>query len=386
MKSVDDQLKLIRRGAVEIIPEKELIERLKEGRILRIKAGFDPTAPDIHLGHTVLLYKLRQFQDLGHKVIFLIGDFTARIGDPTGRNELRKPLSKDKIEENARTYTEQAFKILDPNKTEVVFNSSWYEGMSLSDFSKIAINYTVARLLERDDFSKRFSSGLPITILELLYPLIQGYDSVMVEADVEIGGTDQKFNLLVGRALQEAFGQRPQVILTMPLLEGLDGVNKMSKSLGNYVGITESPKEIFGKIMSISDDLMYRYYELLTDYDLNEVRQMHPKEAKMLLAREMVARFYSEEEAEKEKESFERVFSKGQNPDDAPKIKLNESVKLIDFLVGNKLVSSKNEARRLIQQGGVQLNGERISDPFFTLEPGLKGIMRIGKKRFVELD
>ncbi len=386
MKSVDDQLKLIRRGAVEIIPEKELIERLKEGRILRIKAGFDPTAPDIHLGHTVLLYKLRQFQDLGHKVIFLIGDFTARIGDPTGRNELRKPLSKDKIEENARTYTEQAFKILDPNKTEVVFNSSWYEGMSLSDFSKIAINYTVARLLERDDFSKRFSSGLPITILELLYPLIQGYDSVMVEADVEIGGTDQKFNLLVGRALQEAFGQRPQVILTMPLLEGLDGVNKMSKSLGNYVGITESPKEIFGKIMSISDDLMYRYYELLTDYDLNEVRQMHPKEAKMLLAREMVARFYSEEEAEKEKESFERVFSKGQNPDDAPKIKLNESVKLIDFLVGNKLVPSKNEARRLIQQGGVQLNGERISDPFFTLEPGLKGIMRIGKKRFVELD
>ncbi len=386
MKSVDDQLKLIRRGAVEIIPEKELIERLKEGRILRIKAGFDPTAPDIHLGHTVLLYKLRQFQDLGHKVIFLIGDFTARIGDPTGRNELRKPLSKDKIEENARTYTEQAFKILDPNKTEVVFNSSWYEGMSLSDFSKIAINYTVARLLERDDFSKRFSSGLPITILELLYPLIQGYDSVMVEADVEIGGTDQKFNLLVGRALQEAFGQRPQVILTMPLLEGLDGVNKMSKSLGNYVGITESPKEIFGKIMSISDDLMYRYYELLTDYDLNEVRQMHPKEAKMLLAREMVARFYSEEEAEKEKESFERVFSKGQNPDDAPKIKLNESVKLIDFLVGNKLVPSKNEARRLIQQGGVQLNGERISDPFFTLEPGLKGIMRVGKKRFVELD
>ncbi len=386
MKSVDEQLKLIRRGAVEIIPERELVERLQEGRSLRIKAGFDPTAPDIHLGHTVLLYKLRQFQELGHKVVFLVGDFTARIGDPTGRNELRKPLSKEQIEENARTYTEQAFKILDPNKTEIMFNSSWYEGMSLSDFSRIAVNYTVARLLERDDFSKRFSSGLPITILELLYPLIQGYDSVMVKADVEIGGTDQKFNLLVGRALQEAFGQRPQIILTMPLLEGLDGVNKMSKSLGNYVGITEPPREIFGKIMSISDDLMYRYYELLTDYDLNEVRQMHPKEAKLRLAQEMVARFYSEDIARKEREEFERVFSRRQRPESAPRFVIDTPQRLIDFLVDNGLVSSKNEARRLIQQGGVQLNGKRISDPFFTLEPGVKGIMRIGKKRFVELD
>ena len=385
MRSAEDQIHILKRACVEIIQEEELLQRLEEGRPLRVKAGFDPTAPDIHLGHTVLLNKLRQFQDLGHKVIFLVGDFTARIGDPTGRNEMRKPLSPEEVKENAKTYTNQAFKILDPDKTEIVFNSQWYEKMSLSDFSQIAIRYTVARLLERDDFSKRYKSGLPITILELLYPLIQGYDSVMVRADVEIGGTDQKFNLLVGRALQEAFGQRPQVVMTLPLLEGTDGVNKMSKSLGNYIGITEPPKEIFGKIMSISDELMYRYYELLTDEDIGEIKKLHPREAKIRLSWMMVNRFYGKEVADEEKEEFERVFSRKERPQEVEKIGLEEGRAIVDFLVEHQFVPSKKAARRLIEQGAIKIEGRKITDISYRFTSKDKGILRIGKKTFVEL-
>ncbi len=385
MRPAEEQIRILRRACVEIIQEEELLSRLREGRPLRIKAGFDPTAPDIHLGHTVLLNKLRQFQELGHHVIFLVGDFTARIGDPSGRNEMRKPLSPQQVKKNAKTYTEQAFKILDPKKTEVVFNSQWYEHMTLSEFSRIAMHYTVARLLERDDFTKRYQSGLPITILELLYPLIQGYDSVMVRADVEIGGTDQKFNLLVGRALQEAFGQRPQVVMTLPLLEGLDGVNKMSKSLGNYIGITEPPREIFGKIMSISDTLMYRYYELLTSEDLEKIKSMHPRDAKIKLAWIMVERFYGKEIADREKEEFERVFSRRERPQDVDVIEIEEGESLVNFLAKHGLVPSKNTARRLIQQGAIQLEGEKILDINYRLKSQDKGILRIGKKRFVEL-
>ncbi len=384
MRPVDEQIEIIKRGVVEIIPEDQLRKKLSEGRPLRIKAGFDPTAEDIHLGHTVLLQKLRQFQDLGHTVVFLIGDFTARIGDPTGRNEMRKPLSAEEVERNARTYTEQAFKILDPDKTEMLFNSQWYEKMTLSEFSKIAMNYTVARLLERDDFSKRYKEGLPITVLELLYPLIQGYDSVMVRADVELGGTDQKFNLLVGRAMQEAFGQEPQVIITLPLLEGLDGKQKMSKSLGNYVGVNEPPKEMFGKLMSISDELMYRYYELLTDEDIDEVKRMHPRDAKLRLAWLMVRRFHGEEAANREREEFERVFSKKEAPSSAPELSLEE-VPILEFLVKHGLVESKNAGRRLISQGGVQIEGRKITDPFYRLSSRDKGILKVGKKRFYRL-
>ncbi len=385
MKSVEEQIRILRRACVEIIREEELFDRLKEGRPLRIKAGFDPTAPDIHLGHTVLLNKLRQFQDLGHRVIFLVGDFTARIGDPTGRNEMRKPLSPEEVNRNAKTYTEQAFKILDPSKTEVVFNSQWYEKMSLSDFSQIAMRYTVARLLERDDFSKRYKSGLPITMLELLYPLIQGYDSVMVRADVELGGTDQKFNLLVGRSLQESFGQRPQIVMTLPLLEGIDGVNKMSKSLGNYIGITEPPKEIFGKIMSISDQLMYRYYELLTDEDMTEVKRLHPREAKIRLAWMMVNRFYGEKVADKEREEFERVFSRKERPQEVQKIRLEEGHSIVEFLVKYQLAPSKKAARRLIEQGAVRIEGRKVTDVSYCLTGQDRGILRVGKKTFVEL-
>ncbi len=385
MKSPEEQIEIIERGVVEIIQKDELLERLKEDRPLRIKAGFDPTCPDLHLGHTVLLQKLRQFQMLGHTVIFLIGDFTARIGDPTGRNEMRKVLSKEEVIENAKTYKEQVFKILDPEKTEVVFNSQWYENMDLSKFFGIAMNYTVARLLERDDFAKRYKSGAPISVLELLYPLIQGYDSVELRADVELGGTDQKFNLLVGRVLQSSFGQKPQIVITLPLLEGLDGVQKMSKSLGNYVGITEPAKEIFGKIMSISDELMYRYYELLTDCPLDEVKSLHPKEAKLRLAQVLVERFYDKQTAIREREEFERVFSKKERPKDVLKV-FAVGKRLLDILVESGLVASKNEARRLISQGAVSVDDEKLIDPFMNIPSDYSGkVMRIGKKKFVEL-
>jgi len=324
MLSPEEQLKLIKQGTVEIIEEEELLKKLKEGRPLRIKAGFDPTAPDLHLGHTVLLQKLRQFQQLGHEVYFVIGDFTAMIGDPTGRSETRPPLSREEVLENAKTYEHQVFKVLIPEKTNIVFNSSWLSSLGTEGIIRLAGQYTVARMLERDDFSKRFKEGIPIYIHEFLYPLLQGYDSVFLRADVELGGTDQKFNLLVGRDLQRAYGQEPQVCITLPLLVGLDGVRKMSKSYGNYIGITERPEDMFGKVMSISDDLMWDYYLLLTDYTQEEIedfkKNLHPMDAKKRLAHYIVSRYHSKEEADRALEFFERTFSKREFPQDAPVI------------------------------------------------------------------
>jgi tyrosyl-tRNA synthetase len=314
MLEASKQLELIKKGALEIIPEAELVEKLKTGKPLRVKFGADPSAPDLHLGHTVVINKLKQLQDLGHHIIFLIGDFTAQIGDPTGRNETRPPLSADQIKKNAKTYQDQVFKILDRKKTEVVYNSNWLNKLTIQDVIKLAGKYTVARMLERDDFAKRYLNKHPISIHEFLYPLMQGYDSVELKADLELGGNDQKFNLLVGRELQREFNQAPQAIITLPILEGTDGVNKMSKSLGNYIGITEAPNEIFGKTMSISDQMMLRYYDLLTDIPLSEIRAAHPKEAKINLAKIFVARFYGQKEAEKAAEEFNRVFSEKSLP------------------------------------------------------------------------
>jgi len=402
MISVAEQMAVIRRGAVEILLEPELEEKLtlakKSGVPLKIKAGFDPTAPDLHVGHTVLIQKLKQFQDLGHQVLFLIGDFTGLIGDPTGKNETRKPLTPEQVQANARTYQEQVFKILDPDRTRIVFNSEWMGKLSASDLIGLAARYTVARMLERDDFSKRFSGQLPIAIHEFLYPLVQGWDSVALEADVELGGTDQKFNLLVGRELQKQVGQRPQTVLTMPLLEGLDGVNKMSKSLGNYIGITEPPKEIFGKVMSISDELMLRYYELLSDADLVQLARVrdgvagkpdgaHPLESKKALARELVARFHGEAEAWQAEEEFVRQFKQKEIPDEIPEVVFppEERIWICRLLNEAGLVNSNGEARRLIQQGGVKLNGEKIGDPDLEIlvENGM--VFQAGKRRFARV-
>ncbi|GAB4181311.1 MAG: tyrosine--tRNA ligase [Geothermobacteraceae bacterium] len=402
MLSVSEQMAVIRRGAVEILVESELEEKLAEsvktGRPLRIKAGFDPTAPDLHVGHTVLIQKLKQFQDLGHQVIFLIGDFTGMIGDPTGKNETRKPLTREQVLENAETYREQVFKILDPEKTEIAFNSTWMGAMTSSEMITLASRYTVARMLERDDFHKRFTGQQPIAIHEFLYPLVQGYDSVALEADVELGGTDQKFNLLVGRELQKQVGQRPQTVLTMPLLEGLDGVNKMSKSLGNYIGITEPPKEIYGKTMSISDELMVRYYELLSDVDLatlEKVRKgvageeggMHPMEAKKALAHELVARFHGEDAARQAAQDFIQQFKQKEIPDDIPEVLLSADgpVWICRLLTDAGLVASNGEARRMVRQGGVRLNGEKVADA--DLEVSLDGelILQVGKRRFARV-
>ncbi len=402
MKSVREQMEVIRRGAVEILVESELEEKLagsvKSGTPLRIKAGFDPTAPDLHLGHTVLIQKLKQFQDLGHEVCFLIGDFTGMIGDPTGKNETRKPLTREQVLANAQTYREQVFKILDPSRTKVVFNSAWMGPMSAADLIGLAAQYTVARMLERDDFHKRFTGQQPIAIHEFLYPLVQGYDSVALKADVELGGTDQKFNLLVGRELQKGAGQRPQSVLTMPLLEGLDGVNKMSKSLGNYIGITEPPQEIYGKVMSISDPLMVRYYELLSDVDLATLGRIrdglegveggaHPMESKKSLARELVARFHGADAAEEAAEGFARQFQQGQLPADLPEVSLpaGGSVWICRLLSEAGLPSSHGEAKRLVEQGGVRLGGERVTDA--TLEvPALGELMvQAGKRRFARV-
>jgi len=402
MLSVSEQMAVIRRGAVEILVESELEEKLAEsvktGRPLRIKAGFDPTAPDLHVGHTVLIQKLKQFQDLGHQVIFLIGDFTGMIGDPTGKNETRKPLTREQVLENAETYREQVFKILDPGKTEIAFNSTWMGAMTSSEMITLASRYTVARMLERDDFHKRFTGQQPIAIHEFLYPLVQGYDSVALEADVELGGTDQKFNLLVGRELQKQVGQRPQTVLTMPLLEGLDGVNKMSKSLGNYIGITEPPKEIYGKTMSISDELMVRYYELLSDVDLatlEKVRKgvageeggMHPMEAKKALAHELVARFHGEDAARQAAQDFIQQFKQKEIPDDIPEVLLSADgpVWICRLLTDAGLVASNGEARRMVRQGGVRLNGEKVTDA--DLEVSLDGelILQVGKRRFARV-
>lgn len=402
MISVDEQLAIIRRGAVEVLVETELAEKLraaqKTGVPLRIKAGFDPTAPDLHLGHTVLIQKLKHFQDLGHQILFLIGDFTGMIGDPTGKNETRKPMTREQLLQNAETYREQVFKILDPEKTKVVFNSEWFGSMSAADLIGLAARHTVARMLERDDFHKRFAGQQPIAIHEFLYPLVQGYDSVALHADVELGGTDQKFNLLVGRELQKQMGQRPQDILTMPLLEGLDGVNKMSKSLGNYIGITESPKEIYGKLMSISDTLMLRYYELLSNVDLDGLQQVragvvnqqggaHPMESKKALAREIVARFHGNAAGVRAEEDFVQQFKQKEVPDDIPVYHLTskEPVWICTLLSASGTLASNGEGRRLIQQGAVKLNGEKVGSADLEIPPVGEFIIQAGKRKFVKI-
>ena len=391
-----EELELIKRGADEILVESSLIERLNEGRSLRVKAGFDPTAPDLHLGHTVLLNKLRQFQELGHEAIFLIGDFTGMIGDPTGKNVTRKPLSRDEVIENAETYETQIFKILDPEKTLVMFNSSWMSEMDAADLIQLAAKHTVARMLERDDFSKRYSAGQPIAIHEFLYPLVQGYDSVALKADVELGGTDQKFNLLVGRQLQEAYGQKPQVVLTMPILEGLDGVQKMSKSLNNYIGITEAPDDMFGKLMSISDELMWRYFELLSFRPMADIRKLgqemeegrNPRDIKFELGKELVTRFHSSREAGRAQENFIARFQKGALPQDMPEVSLStadEGIPIANVLKDAGLTSSTSEAMRMIRQGAVRIDGERIADTKLLLMSGTRCICQVGKRRYAQV-
>jgi len=391
---VKNALELIKRGTVEIIEEEELIKKLQKKIPLRVKAGFDPTAPDLHLGHTVLIQKLKHFQELGHKVLFLIGDFTGMIGDPTGKSETRKPLTREEVLKNAETYKKQIFKILDEEKTEIMFNSQWMDKFTASDFIKLCSRYTVARMLERDDFSKRFKENKPIAIHEFIYPLVQGYDSVAMKADVELGGTDQKFNLLVGRTLQKQEGMEPQIVITMPLLEGLDGVNKMSKSLGNYVAIEDPPFEMFGKIMSISDELMFRYYELLSDKDTVYIEKMkrdikagnlHPKKAKEDLAFEITARFHGISMAKKAQEEFNRVFSKHNIPSDIPEeIIESPDVTLIDLLVDKGLCKSKGEVRRLIKQNAISIDGKKIHDPYIKFDIG-ECVVKVGKRRFLKV-
>lgn len=379
-------LDFIKRGTVEIISEPELVKKLESTKKLRIKFGADPTAADIHLGHTVPLEKLRQFQELGHEVIFIIGDFTARIGDPSGRSVLRTAMTADEIQKNAKTYTDQVFKILDKTKTTVVFNSEWLDKLGVAGILDLASRYTVARMLERDDFEKRYKENAPISIIEFLYPLIQGYDSVHLKADVEIGGTDQKFNLLVGRELQRDFGQEPQVVITMPLLEGTDGVKKMSKSYGNYIGVNEQPNEMFGKIMSISDELMLRYYELLTDVAIPAVKAMHPKEAKEQLAMRIITRFFSQHDAQQACDAFAKVFRDKEVPDDMPAITLPQGpIWIQDLLMQTRLVPSKAEARRMIAQGAVKLNKEKISDEKHTVMLNDTLIVQVGKRGFCKV-
>ncbi|MDD5255839.1 MAG: tyrosine--tRNA ligase [Candidatus Omnitrophica bacterium] len=385
--SVAKQLEIIRRGAVEIISEGELARKLeasvKDKRPLNIKAGFDPTAPDLHLGHTVLLRKLRQFQDLGHRVIFLIGDFTGRIGDPTGRSVLRKQLDKEEVLRNAETYRQQVSKILDMAKLQVVFNSEWFEKMSVLEMLRLTAHTTVSQMLAREDFKKRMSKAEDISLLEFMYPILQGYDSVVLKADVELGGTDQIFNLLVGRDIQRDFGQEPQVVLTMPLLEGLDGVQKMSKSYSNFIGISEAPQEMFGKAMSVSDDLMLKYYTLLTDEDLKEVRSLHPKEAKMRLAEAIVRGYHGTEAAEQARAEFERVFSRKEVPQDMREFVLSQAKPAVAVLVESGLVKSGNEARRLIKQGAVFFEGVKIESEDFILQGS--GILKAGSRRFLKV-
>lgn len=388
MLSPEEQLGIMKRGVVEIIEEEELLKKLKEGRPLKVKAGFDPTAPDLHLGHTVLLQKLRQFQQLGHEVYFVIGDFTAMIGDPTGRSETRPPLSREEVLENAKTYEHQVFKILDPERTNIVFNSTWLSELGTEGIIKLAGKYTVARMLERDDFSRRFKEGIPIYIHEFIYPLLQGYDSVFLKADVELGGTDQKFNLLVGRDLQRAFGQEPQVCITLPLLVGLDGVRKMSKSYQNYIAIQEEPESMFGKIMSISDDLMWDYYTLLTDYTEEEIedfkKNLHPMDAKKKLAHFIVERFHSKEQADKALEFFVKTFSEREFPEDAPIIEVPYGLKrrAYELLFELGIESSKNSARRVVEGGGLRINGAKVEDPNQEIEIKEELRLQVGKKRF----
>lgn len=392
------QLDLIRRGTIEIIQEQELETRLKasikEGRPLRIKAGFDPTAPDLHIGHMVLIQKLRHFQELGHEVIFLIGDFTGIIGDPTGRSDTRKALTKEEVLSNAKTYERQIFKILDPDKTRIEFNSRWMQKMGAEEMVELCSHYSVARMLERDDFSKRYRDQLPISVHEFLYPLVQGYDSVALKADVELGGTDQKFNLLVGRDLQRDYGQAPQVVITMPLLEGTDGVRKMSKSFGNYIALEDQPGDMFGKVMSISDELMFRYYELLTSNNLDEVKQQHPMEAKIALAEQIVSRYHGGEGAQQGKEEFQQKFRKREFPDEPDATVLlkkedfedhtNPSMGVVDLIMRTGLTPSKGETRRLIMQGALTINNERYQDANAIIEfqDANDYQMKIGKRKY----
>ncbi len=393
---ISAQLQIVKRGCSELIVEAEFADKLASGRPLRVKAGFDPTAPDLHLGHTVLINKLRQLQDLGHQVIFLIGDFTGMIGDPTGKNATRPPLTREQIAENAKTYQAQVFKILDPQKTEVAFNSTWMDKLTSVDMIRLAARYNVARMLERDDFGKRYKSGQSIAIHEFLYPLVQGYDSVALESDLELGGTDQKFNLLVGRELQKDYGQPAQCILTMPLLEGLDGVNKMSKSLGNYVGIAESPEQIFGKLMSISDELMWRYLELLSFESLATLRKWkdevaagrNPRDIKVIFAQEIVTRFHDRAAAQKALTDFEARFKQGQIPDEMPEHKLSagsEPLLFYQILKQTNLTASTSEALRMIEQGGVKLDGEKVIDKSLRLSAGGPFVIQVGKRKFARV-
>lgn len=396
--TIDEQVALIERGAVNIIAREELGAKLKRsqdtGVPLKVKAGFDPTAPDLHLGHTVLIQKMKHFQELGHEIHFLIGDFTGMIGDPTGKSETRKPLTPEQVAKNAETYKEQVFKILDPARTRVVFNSTWLNPLTSQEFIRLAAQLTVARMLEREDFKVRFENGRPISIHEFMYPLIQGYDSVALHADVELGGTDQLFNLLMGRDLQRVWGQEPQVVITMPLLEGLDGVNKMSKSLGNYIGITESADDIYGKTLSVSDDLMFRYYELLSDLAAEEIAQLksgmasgtlHPKKVKQQLARELTARFHGPEAAQQAEANFERVFSQHELPEEMPEFTLpasGEGIWLPKLLAETEMVKGTGEARRMIQQGAVTVNGDKAGDVEQIIKAHGEVLLKVGKRRF----
>ena len=391
-----DTLAQIKRGAHELLLEGELKQRLASGHPMRVKAGFDPTAPDLHLGHTVLLNKMRQLQDLGHHALFLIGDFTGMIGDPTGKNTTRPPLSREQVLENAQSYRDQVFKVLDPDSTEIVFNSTWMDKFNAVDLIRLAATHTVAQMLERDDFGKRYRSNQPIAIHEFIYPLVQGYDSVALKADIELGGTDQKFNLLMGRELQKHFGQPAQCVLTMPLLEGLDGINKMSKSLGNYVGITDTPRDMFGKLMSISDELMWRYLELLSFRSIGEIAGWreevsagrNPRDIKVLLAQEIVERFHSKKAAEDALTEFEARFRQGVLPEDMPEITITSTgghIAIANLLKRAGLVSSTSEALRMIDQGGIKLDGEKISDKSLQLKAGTVVVAQVGKRKFARI-
>jgi tyrosyl-tRNA synthetase len=397
MSDITSQLELIKRGAVEVLPEQELIDKLKQGRPLRVKAGFDPTAPDLHLGHTVLIQKMKQFQELGHEVIFLIGDFTGMIGDPSGKSETRKQLTREEVVKNAETYKQQIFKILDPQKTTIEFNHHWMEKLDAVGFIELSAKYTVARMLEREDFKQRYQKQQPISIHEFMYPLVQGYDSVVLKADVELGGTDQRFNLLMGRELQREYGQEPQVVLTMPLLEGTDGVHKMSKSLGNYIGINEAPENIFGKIMSISDDLMWRYYELLSDRELRDIQALrtqveqgalHPMEAKKSLGSELVTRYHGGSAAQSAQQYFEQRFQKKVAPAEIrARFSAPEPIWICRLLVDVlKFAKSTSEARRLVAQGAVKVDGQVINDVNFRFDDQHHAILEVGKNRIAKAE
>ncbi|SUB62607.1 Tyrosine--tRNA ligase [Plesiomonas shigelloides] len=397
MVRIEEALAVIKRGVEDLLPEDELIAKLKEGRPLRVKLGADPTAPDIHLGHTVILTKLRQFQDLGHEVIFLIGDFTGMVGDPSGKNTTRPPLTKEQVMANAETYKEQVFKVLDPAKTRIEFNSSWLGEMGAEGMIRLASRQTVARMLERDDFKKRFHDHQSIAIHEFMYPLLQGYDSVALEADVELGGTDQRFNLLMGRELQKEYGQKPQIVITMPLLVGLDGEKKMSKSAHNYIGISEAPSEMFGKVMSISDDLMWDWYVLLSFRPLTEIEDfkarvaagtLNPRDVKVWLAKEIIARFHSQADADAAEQEFINRFQKGAMPDEMPELTLDagsEGIAIANLLKDADLVASTSEALRMIKQGGVKIDGEKVDDAKLTLSAGSTAVYQVGKRKFARV-